>query len=44
MPWFSYIITSVQNGQAAGSCSWMLTDDRSAFDEEQILVRAQAQG
>lgn len=38
MPWFSYIITSVQSGQAAGSRSWRLTDDRSAFLEETIFV------
>ena len=38
MPWFSYIITSVRNGQAAGSRSWRLTDDRSAFREETIEV------
>lgn len=34
IPWFSYIITSVQAGQAAGSRSWRLREDRSAFDEE----------
>ena len=38
MPWFSYIITSVNDGQAAGSRSWRLTDDRSTFDEEQIQI------
>lgn len=38
MPWFSYIITSVRNGQAAGSRSWRLSDDRSAFAEETIQV------
>jgi proteasome lid subunit RPN8/RPN11 len=38
MPWFSYIITSVKEGQAAGSRSWRLTDDRGKFIEESILV------
>lgn len=38
MPWFSYIITSVRNGLAAGSRSWRLTDDRTAFDEEMIQI------
>ena len=38
MPWFSYIITRVQSGRAAGSRSWRLTDDRSAFVEEIIKI------
>ncbi len=38
MPWFSYIITSVKNGEAAGSRSWRLTDDRESFKEEEIKV------
>jgi proteasome lid subunit RPN8/RPN11 len=36
MPWFSYIITSVQAGRAAGSRSWRLEEDRSGFSEEAI--------
>ena len=36
MPWFSYIITSVNAGKAAGSRSWLLEEDRSAFTEELI--------
>ena len=35
-PWYSYVITSVQKAKAAGSHSWLLRDDRSAFDEETI--------
>ncbi len=38
MPWFSYLITSVQAGQAVESRSWLLAEDRSHFSEEQILV------
>ena len=38
MPWFSYIITSVKEGQAAASRSWRLTDDRGKFIEESIKV------
>ncbi len=38
MPWFSYLITSVQDGQAVESRSWLLTEDRSQFSEEQIIV------
>jgi proteasome lid subunit RPN8/RPN11 len=38
LPWFSYIITRIQDGKAAGSRSWRLSEDRSRFDEEQILI------
>ena len=38
MPWFSYLITSVQAGQAQGSRSWQLAEDRSAFYEETIIL------
>jgi proteasome lid subunit RPN8/RPN11 len=39
MPWFSYVITSINSGQAAGSRSWLLSEDRQSFIEEQITVR-----
>ncbi len=32
--WFSYVITRVENGQPRESTSWVLRDDRSAFEEE----------
>ncbi len=38
MPWFSYLITSVQAGRAAGSRVWRLVEDRSQFDEEKIEI------
>ena len=38
LPFFSYIITSIQQGKAAGSRSWRLTDDRTQFAEERIQV------
>ena len=38
LPWFSYVITSVQNGKAAGSRSWRLANDRQSFFEEMIVV------
>lgn len=40
MPWFSYVITSIQQGQSAGSRSWLLLEDRSGFREEPILESA----
>jgi proteasome lid subunit RPN8/RPN11 len=39
-PFFSYIITSVERGKAVESRSWRLEEDRSAFTEETIQVRA----
>ena len=36
LPWWSYVIVSVQQGQAAEVLSWELRDDRSAFDEERV--------
>jgi len=38
MPWFSYIITSISDGQAVSSRSWRLAEDRATFFEEQIEV------
>lgn len=35
-PWFSYVITSVQKAKAVISRSWLLRDDRSAYDEETL--------
>ncbi|HEY6121560.1 MAG TPA: M67 family metallopeptidase [Pyrinomonadaceae bacterium] len=36
-PIFSYIILSVQSGQAADIRCWTLKPDRSAFEQEEIL-------
>jgi proteasome lid subunit RPN8/RPN11 len=38
MPWLSYVITSVQGGQAKSSRSWLLSEDRSAFYEEPLTI------
>jgi len=37
-PFFSYIITSVNEGKAVESRSWRLAEDRSKFEEEEIKV------
>jgi proteasome lid subunit RPN8/RPN11 len=37
-PFFSYIITSVQAGKAIESRSWRLVEDRSQFEDEEIIV------
>jgi proteasome lid subunit RPN8/RPN11 len=39
-PFFSYVITSVQSGVAAGSRSWRLAEDRSQFIEEEIEIQS----
>ena len=36
LPWYSYVITSVQSGRPAGSRSWLLREDRSGYEEEDI--------
>ncbi len=38
LPWWSYMIISVQQGQPTDVFSWQLRDDRSAFDSEEIIV------
>ncbi len=36
LPWYSYVIVSVQRGEPAELRSWRLRDDRSTFDEEPV--------
>jgi proteasome lid subunit RPN8/RPN11 len=38
LPWFSYLITSVDKGQTTASRSWRLSDDRQKFIEEEIKL------
>lgn len=38
LPWYSYLIVSVQKGKAANSRSWVLADDRTHFEEETVSV------
>ena len=35
-PWYSYVIVSVASGEACDMTSWQLSDDRSAFQTEEI--------
>jgi len=37
-PFFSYVITSVNEGKAVESRSWRLAEDRSKFEEEKITL------
>jgi len=36
LPYFSYLITSVNQGKAEQSRSWRLSEDRSQFEEEEL--------
>ncbi len=36
-PFFSYIITRVDEGRAVNSRSWRLVEDRSRYEEEEII-------
>ena len=38
LPWYSYLIVSVQQGSAASARSWVLSDDRQKFGEEKVEI------
>jgi proteasome lid subunit RPN8/RPN11 len=38
LPWYSYLITRIENGRALESRCWRLMEDRSGFDPEEIQV------
>ena len=38
-PFFSYIITRVDDGKAVNHRSWRLAEDRSKYDEEEITIK-----
>lgn len=38
IPWYSYLITSVNSAKEAGSRCWRLEDDRESFSEEIIQI------
>jgi proteasome lid subunit RPN8/RPN11 len=39
LPYYSYLIVSVEGGKAGSLTSWRLRDDRSRFDAETLEVR-----
>jgi proteasome lid subunit RPN8/RPN11 len=41
-PWYSYIIVSVANGKPTEMTSWRLSDDRSEYACEDIVIRDHA--
>jgi proteasome lid subunit RPN8/RPN11 len=38
LPWFSYIISSIEAGKAKRSRAWRLVEDRSRFEEIELLI------
>ncbi len=41
LPWYSYVITAVQQGRAVESRCWQLSEDRAEFQEEEIRINAE---
>jgi len=39
LPFYSYIITEVEKGEARDFTSWVLKDDRSAFIAEDVIIK-----
>ena len=39
LPFYSYIITAVEKGEARDFTSWILKDDRSAFVAEDVIIK-----
>ena len=39
LPWWSYVIVSVQRGTSADVLSWELREDRGGFETEEIVMR-----
>ncbi|HTO91951.1 MAG TPA: M67 family metallopeptidase [Candidatus Sulfotelmatobacter sp.] len=42
-PWYSYLIVSVERGEVRDAHSWRLTDDRSRFEPEEIVLDSPAE-
>ncbi len=40
LPWFTYVIMSVERGQGGKVTAWVLRDDRSQFDETTFVVES----
>lgn len=39
LPWFAYVITSVEKGKAVRTTAWRLNETREHFDEQTIDVK-----
>ena len=38
LPWFTYVIVSVQAGRSRGVTGWMLSEDRTIFTERPLAI------
>ena len=38
LPWFTYVIVSIMDREAKGIAAWLLSEDRSHFNEREMLV------
>jgi proteasome lid subunit RPN8/RPN11 len=38
LPWYSYIITAVEDGEGKVSRAWLFAEDRTRFHEEEITI------
>ncbi|HUN24053.1 MAG TPA: M67 family metallopeptidase [Anaerolineales bacterium] len=38
LPWYSYLIVRVDNGESVSYRSWLLNDDRLAYTEEPVQI------
>ena len=43
-PWYSYLIVSVERGTVKDARSWRLTEDRTRFEPEDLLLAAPEAG
>jgi proteasome lid subunit RPN8/RPN11 len=43
LPWFSYLITRIQEGKARESRTWRLKDDRGEFEEQSLAIKSKSQ-
>jgi proteasome lid subunit RPN8/RPN11 len=41
LPWFTYIIISVEKGKAAAMTAWLLNEEHNRFNERMIIVEAE---
>jgi proteasome lid subunit RPN8/RPN11 len=39
LPWFIYIIVAVNKGKAGNLSAWILKEDRSGFQEQEVTIR-----
>ncbi len=38
LPWFTYVIVAIANGEAKDTTAWLLSESREKFDKKELLV------